>query len=148
MSPLPQSNLPRVSDFDRCLDIVLKFEGGYVNHPNDPGGETNMGISKRAYPNIDIKGMTRETAAALYHRDYWMPLWCEKLTWPLNLFHFDAGVNHGVGQARKFLLKTPTPQGYIDQRRAFYERLIQARPKLAVFRKGWMKRLDHLATYL
>ena len=149
MSPLPLSNLTaRVSDFDKCLAIVLKFEGGYVDHPSDPGGETKYGISKRSYPNEDIKNLTVQRAGEIYHRDYWVPLKCDDLTWPLNLFHFDAGVNHGVGQARKFLLRTPTPQGYIGQRRSFYERLIAKRPKMAVFRKGWMRRLDHLATYL
>lgn len=41
--------------FDDAVEIVLKHEGGYVNDKKDPGGETNMGISKRAYPHIDIK---------------------------------------------------------------------------------------------
>jgi lysozyme family protein len=137
-----------VSDFDRALPIVLRFEGGYVDHPSDPGGETKFGISKRSYPHLDIKALTKEQAGDIYHRDYWTPLKCDALPWPLNLFHFDAGVNHGKVQARKFLNRTPTAQGYLDQRRAFYERLIALKPKMAVFRKGWLRRLDHLATYL
>tara|TARA_Y100001951_G_C11296045_1_gene275706 strand:+ start:4160 stop:4333 length:174 start_codon:yes stop_codon:yes gene_type:complete len=52
------------SNFDASLEHVLLFEGGYVNDPRDPGGETRFGISKRSYPREDIRGMTRERAAA------------------------------------------------------------------------------------
>ena len=52
------------SNFDAAMAEVFSHEGGYVNDPRDPGGETNMGISKRSYPNEDIRGMTRERAAA------------------------------------------------------------------------------------
>lgn len=48
--------------FDDAVEIVLKHEGGYVNDKKDPGGETNMGISKRAYPHIDIKNLTKSDA--------------------------------------------------------------------------------------
>ena len=54
------------SNFDRCMNEVFAHEGGYVNDPHDTGGETNMGISKRAYPHEDIKGMTRARAAEIY----------------------------------------------------------------------------------
>ena len=57
-------------NFPNCLAIVLKHEGGYVNDPHDPGGETNFGISKRAYPAENIKGMTKARAAEIYRRDY------------------------------------------------------------------------------
>ncbi|MBI5843910.1 MAG: hypothetical protein HZB23_04475 [Deltaproteobacteria bacterium] len=48
----------------------MAHEGGYVNDPADPGGETRFGISRRAYPNEDIKALTRERAAEIYYRDY------------------------------------------------------------------------------
>uniref|UniRef100_UPI0039E582BF glycosyl hydrolase 108 family protein n=1 Tax=Klebsiella pneumoniae TaxID=573 RepID=UPI0039E582BF len=57
--------------FDDLIGRVLGHEGGYVNDPRDPGGETQFGISKRAYPNVDIKGLTRETAISIYKRDFW-----------------------------------------------------------------------------
>ena len=60
-----------MSAFDYALDFVLREEGGYTNNPNDPGGETNYGICKRNYPNLDIKGLTRAQAIAIYRRDYW-----------------------------------------------------------------------------
>lgn len=61
-------------NFDVAFDRLLGHEGGYVNDPQDPGGETNWGISKRSYPNINIRQLTREGAKAIYLRDFWEPL--------------------------------------------------------------------------
>jgi lysozyme family protein len=61
-----------MSQFGPAITFVLENEGGYSNDANDPGGETNFGISKRAYPEIDIKNLTREGAIAIYQRDYWI----------------------------------------------------------------------------
>ena len=57
--------------FKRAVEVVLRHEGGYVNDPHDPGGETKYGISKRSYPNLDIRNLTREQAIAIYRRDWW-----------------------------------------------------------------------------
>ena len=57
--------------FDEIIDVVLEHEGGYVNDPTDTGGETKYGISKRAYPDEDIKELTVERAKELYKKDYW-----------------------------------------------------------------------------
>lgn len=57
--------------FDSAIAYVLSNEGGYVNDPKDPGGETNFGISKRAYPTVDIKNLTVDGAKAIYRRDFW-----------------------------------------------------------------------------
>lgn len=57
--------------FRLAVERVLADEGGYVNDPADPGGETNFGISKRSYPDLDIKRLSREDAAAIYRRDWW-----------------------------------------------------------------------------
>lgn len=57
--------------FEDAIPTVLENEGGYVNNPKDPGGETNFGISKRAYPDLDIKNLTVEGATAIYLRDFW-----------------------------------------------------------------------------
>lgn len=90
-------------NFDRCLAHVLEFEGGYVNHPQDPGGETNFGISKRAYPNENIKGMTRQRAAQIYRRDYWNAVRGDDLPAGMDLVAFDAAVNSGVSRGAKWL---------------------------------------------
>lgn len=59
------------SAFDYACGMVLLFEGGYVNDPRDAGGETKYGISKRAYPDVDIAGLTEDGARHIYKRDYW-----------------------------------------------------------------------------
>ena len=60
-----------MADFSKAIGFVLANEGGYANNPSDPGGETNFGISKRAYPYLDIKNLTRDDAITIYERDYW-----------------------------------------------------------------------------
>lgn len=60
-----------MAEFDPAIELVLEHEGGYVNHPSDPGGETNFGITKRSYPDLDIRSLTREEAKAIYRRDFW-----------------------------------------------------------------------------
>jgi lysozyme family protein len=60
-----------VDTFERAVEVVLKHEGGYVNDPDDPGGETKFGISKRSYPDLDIRNLTEEQARAIYRKDWW-----------------------------------------------------------------------------
>lgn len=57
--------------FEDSIDYVIQNEGGYVNNPADPGGETRYGISKRAYPTLDIRNLTLDQAKAIYRRDFW-----------------------------------------------------------------------------
>lgn len=89
--------------FDQCFDKLISHEGGYVNDPRDPGGETQFGISKRAYPQVDIKALTLDAARAIYKRDYWDRAQCDKLPPALAYLLFDAAVNSGIGQAIRFL---------------------------------------------
>ena len=94
--------------FDRAIDIVLKREGGYLSaaeaaQQGDPGGETKFGISKRAYPELDIGSLTKEQAMEIYHKDYWTPVQADKATWPLSLFVFDSAVNQGTHAATRMM---------------------------------------------
>ena len=57
--------------FAKAIELILKHEGGYVNDPDDAGGETNYGISKRSYPHLNIKDLTREEAIEIYQKDWW-----------------------------------------------------------------------------
>lgn len=57
--------------FEEIINLVFQEEGDYENNPDDPGGETKYGISKRNYPNLNIKDLTKEQATEIYHRDYW-----------------------------------------------------------------------------
>ena len=90
-------------NFDEAFDKLIGHEGGYVNNPRDPGGETKFGISKRSYPTIDIAGLTLEHAKAIYKRDYWNRAHCDELPGAMAFQIFDTAVNSGVGQATRFL---------------------------------------------
>jgi lysozyme family protein len=57
--------------FDEIIELTLEHEGGYVHDPKDLGGETNFGIAKRFYPDVDIKNLTKEGAKDIYRKDYW-----------------------------------------------------------------------------
>jgi lysozyme family protein len=102
---VPPTTPPTDRTFPRAVALILKHEGGYVNDPADPGGETNFGISKRAYPAEDIRAMTPARASAIYERDYWRRAKCDELPWPLAVQVFDMAVNAGVGPAVKMLQK-------------------------------------------
>jgi lysozyme family protein len=95
-----------VTPFDRAISFVLSHEGGYVNHPNDPGGETKYGISKRSYPNEDIKKLTVDRAKELYHDDYWLHIRGPDLIEPLATPLLDYAVNSGVKRAIRGLQAT------------------------------------------
>lgn len=92
-----------MSIFDTCLAAVLHWEGGYVDDPRDPGGETRFGISRRAYPDVDIATLTAEQAGAIYHRDYWQVCQCDALPPALAMLVFDGAVNQGTGAAIRML---------------------------------------------
>jgi lysozyme family protein len=92
-----------MKNFERALIFVLKIEGGYVNDPLDPGGETKFGISKRSYPDIDIKNMTLEGAGESYKKDYWDKCKCDELPDSIAIILFDTAVNMGVQRAIKLL---------------------------------------------
>lgn len=120
------------------------LDDGYVNDADDPGGETKYGISKRAYPNEDIKNLTLARALELYFRDYWLKSGCDKLTYPLNAVVMDCAVSQGVGRAKQLLDKTNNPTEFIKERRIKYVVTIDRNPKLAKFKNFWFKRLNNL----
>ena len=90
-------------DFNAAFTALIGNEGGYVNDPRDPGGETKYGISKRAYPGEDIAGMTLERAKEIYLRDYWGPAGCDAVPDQIKFVLFDTAVNSGVKTAIKML---------------------------------------------
>lgn len=90
--------------FETAINSVLSHEGGYVNDPTDRGGETKYGISKRSYPNIDIKNLTLEQAKAIYKRDFWDNQPYKNINdIELSTKMFDLSVNMGAIQANKLL---------------------------------------------
>jgi len=90
-------------NFDQAFDRLIGAEGGYVNNPADPGGETQWGISKRAYPTLDIKALTRDAAKAIYLNDVWARARLDQLAPALAFQVFDAAVNHGAEGATRML---------------------------------------------
>lgn len=89
--------------FDQAFERLLGHEGGYVNHPNDPGGETKFGISRRSYPNEDIAGLSLERAKLIYRRDFWGPAGCDAVPDGIKFDLFDMAVNSGVRTAIRTL---------------------------------------------
>jgi lysozyme family protein len=97
--------------FPAALAHVLLFEGGYSDHPLDPGGATNLGITLaelqiyrgRAVSKDDVRALTRTEAAAIYEKNYWEQTCCGSLPSGLDLAAFDCAVNQGVRRAARFL---------------------------------------------
>lgn len=89
--------------FWRCIAFVFESEGGLSEDPNDKGGTTKYGISQRAYPNLDIKNLTRQQAELIYRADYWHASGADQQPWPLCLIVLDTAVLHGVWRATAWL---------------------------------------------
>ena len=100
-----------MKSFKEIIEKVLHHEGGYVNDPKDLGGETKYGITKRFYPDVDIKNLTIEQATEIYKKDYWDKNKVESL--PQNLWHiyFDMCVNMGKRTAVKVLQRAAVNKG-------------------------------------
>jgi len=155
------------SNFQECLDLVLKSEGGWVNHPSDPGGETNLGVTKRVWieyvghPVESLKKLTKDDVAPLYELKYWRPCYCEVLPRGLDFVVFSMGVNAGPGRSVKLLQSAIgcVPDGVIGPRtrelisssngadiikkfstarREYYQSL----KTFPIFGKGWLIRVD------
>ena len=101
-----------MSNFDECLKLILHHEGGYVNHPKDQGGETNMGVTKRVYEKWcmdndlnqkDMKDLEFEDVAPIYKKNYWDRVKADQLPEGLDLCVFDWAVNSGTGRTAKKL---------------------------------------------
>lgn len=87
-----------MADFNKAIKTVLTHEGGYANNPKDPGGETKFGISKKQYPNADIKNLTRDDAKAIYYKDYWQGRGVEGIMdQRVATFALDTVIQHGQG---------------------------------------------------
>lgn len=98
--------------FEASLPFVLRWEGGYVDHPADPGGRTNKGVTQGVYdrwrtqqglPPRHVKLIEDAEVDAIYEAGYWLPPGCDLLRRQLDLVQFDTAVNMGVGRAVRFL---------------------------------------------
>jgi len=151
--------------FNRQVEIIFRHEGGYVNDPNDPGGETKFGISKRSYPGLDIKNLSKEKAKEIYWNDFYQKMKIGHIAdEDISLQMFDFGVNAG-GNAVKTMQKVlglkqdgvigndtlNTVNSYPDQaklhnlfvdaRVQYYKTLAEKRPASTKYLDGWLNRV-------
>ena len=156
------------NNFKECLDLVLKSEGGWVNNSADPGGETNLGVTKRVWeeyvghPVTTMKNLTPADVAPLYEQKYWRPCYGEVLPRGLDFVTFSMGVNSGPGRSIKLLQSAigcvpdgvigPATRGLISNSNSatFITKFSEARREyyrtlktFAIFGKGWLNRVDH-----
>jgi lysozyme family protein len=156
--------------FDACLELVLAAEGGFVNHPADPGGATNLGITQRTLSEFreaevtveDVRRLTRAEAREIYRARYWTPMRCADLPAGIDLMVFDFGVNAGPGRSVRLLqrhagvaadgsvgpitlaavraCRAPELIGRLAEGRLAYYRGLDTFP---TFGLGWTRRVDH-----
>jgi len=153
-----------LTKFDDIIEVVLHHEGGYVNDPDDPGGETNFGIAKRSHPDVDIANLTKDGAKEIYKEHYWDRNKVESLSEDLRHIYFDMCVNQGRGRAVKILQKAANAKGAdlkvdggmgpktiaamdgveLQRVRAYrvkyYADLVTRKPDLEKFYFGWFRR--------
>ncbi len=99
------------SRFEQAVEIVLQHEGGFVHHPQDPGGATKFGITRETLSRVrgrpvtieDVRALTRAEAVAVYRGLYWDAVRAEDLPPGLDLAVFDLAVNSGPARAARML---------------------------------------------
>jgi lysozyme family protein len=158
--------------FNTAIKLIIDNEGGYVWDKDDPGGETNFGISKRAYPNLDIKNLTQEEAEAIYFNDYWLKMRLDGFNNSLLQLHlFDEGVNSGIGTASILLqqilgvvsdgiigvITIYTANSYSDQkeltdnyiaaRKSYYNAIVKKTPSEIKYLEGWIQRVNDTTNF-
>ena len=157
--------------FSEALEVILHHEGGYVNHPKDPGGETNLGVTKRVYEDFggtkDMKELTKEDVEPIYKKNYWDRVKGDDLPEGLDLCIFDFAVNAGPGRAAKFiqrLVNTTVDGGIgpntlkcindhveqygvsttIDQYQSERQNYYESLSNFETFGRGWTRRVDEV----
>ena len=156
-------------NFDKCMSMLLKHEGGYVNHPSDPGGMTNLGITKRTYDeyhgtDIDEEGMRnlkKSDVEPIYRQNYWNRCRCQDLPAGVDWAVFDFAVNAGTGRAAKALQKAVEVEqdgsigpltlmkvkhhevvNIINRIATYREQFYRSLSTFDTFGKGWIRRND------
>jgi lysozyme family protein len=137
-------------NFKRSLDFTLSFEGGYVNHPQDPGGHTNRGVTlatlRRYRPGAtvaDLKRIPSSLVAQIYRDGYWEKAGCDTLAPGVDGATFDYACNSGPRAARKSLMAVlggpahETVKALCKRRLSIYQTLKHWK----TFGRGWTRRV-------
>ena len=153
--------------FEKCLEFVLKKEGGFVNNPYDKGGMTYKGICRKFYPalqtwniidsvitdggdvkkinyTLDCSYKAQEEIKEIYRNIYWKGAGCDLQDEPLDLIVFDTAVNMGCNRAKEFLSHTIEPDCYLVLRLDYYKKIVEKNPRQEIFLKGWTNRVKDL----
>jgi lysozyme family protein len=139
-----------LENFQNCLAVTLGYEGGWSDHPSDPGGATMKGITLATYRRFkpgatktDLRNISNETVAKIYRTDYWDKVGGDRLAAGVDLATFDAGVNSGPGRARQWLMAAIGGPDHYTVKRVCAKRLGFMR-SLAIwntFGNGWSRRV-------
>ena len=144
--------------FEKALKFVLKWEGGYVNNPNDKGGATNKGITQTTYNAWlrskgqklkDIRNIQDSEVKEIYYNNYWLKAGCDKMSEKFAIVAFDTAVNMGVGRVKPFLeyaKYTSTDKFLLARIRKYAEFAKVGNQK--VFLQGWLNRTLDLELYI
>ena len=148
------------NNFEKCLAEVLKHEGGYVDHPKDPGGATNYGITQKVWEEWvghpvtkdDMKNLVPSNVMALYHNRYWDACKCDNLPAGVDYCVFDTAVNSGRVRAVKFLQSVvgTVPDGAIGPVTIASVNARGARLTIEQFmdkREAFLRGLSHFSTF-
>lgn len=122
-------------NFEQATDRLLGNEGDYTDGKGDPGGETNWGISKRSYPDLDIKNLTRDDAKAIYLRDFWQRGHMDEYDGAIAFQVYDFAVNSGIETAVRALQRAAgvADDGYIGPVTIFAVKSMPVPKVLALF---------------
>lgn len=161
-------------NFSKALQAVLLHEGGYVHHPRDPGGMTNLGVTKKVWEawigkvvgEKEMRALTPATVAPLYKKQYWDAVKGDELPAGLDYLMFDFAVNAGPGRAIRTMqkalgtkpdgvigprtiaaLKAADPTDLIAKFSMEKELFYKALPTFATFGKGWLRRVDEAKSH-
>lgn len=134
-------------NYAKCLQKVLEYEGGYVNHPRDPGGETNYGVTVKVARAHGYTGPMRSIPMSvvreIYRKGYWNTVMGDRLAVGVDLAVFDFGVNSGPARAMRYLKSAAGGSNIQTIRNLCAARLgfVRALGTFATFGKGWTRRI-------
>ncbi len=157
------------ANFSKCLDMLLHHEGGFVNHPDDPGGMTNLGVTKAVYEKYikrnateaEMRALTKIDVSPIYRSNYWDRGHCDDLPSGVDWSVFDWGVNSGMGRAAKALQRVVgvtadgaigpmtikathnmKPQDVIVKMHSSRQSFYESLTTFKTFGRGWSRRND------
>jgi len=156
-------------NWKKSFELMLASEGGYVNHPSDPGGMTNLGVTKRVWEEWvgresnekEMRSLTKEMVEPLYKRKFWDACRCDDLPVGVDYLVFDMAVNAGVGRSAKLLqqcvgvsadgaigpititaVKAQDPEELVEKFSEARELFYRGLTTFDVFGKGWLNRVE------